>query len=51
MRQWLTTVIELCGATSITVGVGLCFGLGVALIVGGVLALVFSYLASSEESV
>jgi len=51
MRQWLTTAIEICGAASITIGVGLCFGLGISLIVGGILALVFSYLASSEESV
>jgi len=47
-RQYLTTSIEIAGATSITVGSGLQFGLPVALIVGGVLAIVFSYFASDD---
>ena len=48
LRQYLTTGIEIAGATSITVGSGLQFGLPVGLIVGGVLAIVFSYFASDD---
>lgn len=46
LRQYLTTGLEVVGATSITVGSGLQFGLPVGLIVGGALAIVFSYFAT-----
>lgn len=42
----ITTIIEATGAILIAVGIGLCFGLGAALIAGGVLLLAGSYLAT-----
>ena len=39
-------MIEIAGATMITSGIGLCFGLGAALISGGTLILAGSYLAT-----
>ena len=41
----VTTVVEIAGAVSITVGVGKSFGLSAALILGGVFAMVFAFLA------
>ena len=45
-REVLTTIADYTGALLITVGIGLCFGLGAALIAGGVLTLAFSYLVA-----
>lgn len=42
----ITTAIEVIGASLISVGVGICFGLGAALIVGGILIIAGSVLAS-----
>jgi hypothetical protein len=42
----ITTIVEISGATLIAVGIGLCFGLGAALITGGILILAGSYLAT-----
>jgi hypothetical protein len=49
----ITTITETVGALLIAVGVGICFGVGAALITGGVLILLGSYLAtiSSERGV
>jgi hypothetical protein len=49
----ITTITETIGALLITIGVGICFGIGAALIVGGSLTLIGSYLAtiSSERGV
>jgi len=41
----VTTIVEIAGAVSITVGVGKSFGLSAALILGGVFAMVFAFLA------
>jgi hypothetical protein len=45
MRDQITTIIELIGATMISVGLGIIFGIGAALIAGGVLVVVGSFLA------
>ena len=45
MRDQVTTVTELIGATMISVGLGFIFGLGAALVAGGILILVGSVLA------
>ena len=50
MRKFLkvsvvTAVTEIVGALSITVGVGQILGLSAALILGGVFAMVFAFLA------
>lgn len=47
----ITTITETVGALLIAVGVGICFGIGAALITGGALILLGSYLAtiSSER--
>ena len=42
----ISTIIEIAGALSIAVGVGICFGLGAALITAGILAIAGSFLAS-----
>ena len=42
----ITTIVEISGATLVAVGIGLCFGLGAALIAGGILILAGSYLAT-----
>ena len=49
----ITTITETVGALLIAIGVGICFGLGAALIVGGELILAGSYLATvaSERGV
>jgi|APCry1669189034_1035192.scaffolds.fasta_scaffold05318_4 hypothetical protein len=49
----ITTITETVGALLIAVGVGICFGVGAALITGGALILLGSYLAtiSSERGV
>ena len=44
MREYITTLGEVIGATSLSVGVGLCFGLGAGLIAAGVLILTGSIL-------
>jgi multisubunit Na+/H+ antiporter MnhG subunit len=44
-RTVVTTVVEIAGAFSITVGVGNLFGLSAALILGGVFAMIFAFLA------
>jgi hypothetical protein len=41
----VTTVVEIAGAFSITAGVGNLFGLSAALILGGVFAMTFAFLA------
>lgn len=46
MFSIISTSIEVIGALSITIGVGILFGLGAALIVGGALAITGSILAS-----
>ena len=46
MRDVLTTVAELAGATAVVAGVYLLAGLGVALVVGGAAFIVLGYLAS-----
>jgi len=48
MRENVTTAIEIAGAGCISAGVGLRFGFDFGLIVGGIFALVFSYLAGNE---
>ena len=45
MRDRITTITELIGATMISVGLGIVFGIGAALIAGGILAIVGSALA------
>lgn len=44
-RAVVTSVVEIAGAFSITVGVGRLFGLSAALILGGVFAMAFAFLA------
>jgi len=44
-RTVVTAVVEIAGAFSITVGVGNLFGLSAALILGGVFAMIFAFLA------
>lgn len=41
----MTTVVEIAGAFSITFGVGRLLGLSASLILGGVFAMVFAFLA------
>lgn len=41
----VTTIVEIAGALSITIGVGQLLGLSAALILGGVFAMVFAFLA------
>ena len=45
MRDQITTITELIGATMISVGLGVIFGVGAALVTGGILILVGSVLA------
>jgi len=47
-RENITTATEIVGAGSICAGVGLHFGFDFGLIVGGIFAIVFSYLAGNE---
>jgi multisubunit Na+/H+ antiporter MnhG subunit len=47
-REHITTATEIVGAGSICAGVGLHFGFDFGLIVGGIFALVFSFLAGNE---
>ena len=42
----ITTTIEILGACMIAAGIGICFGIGAALIAGGTLILTGSYLAT-----
>ena len=42
MRDQITTVTELIGATMISVGLGIIFGIGAALLTGGILILIGS---------
>ena len=44
MRR-ISTGLEVCGAAAVVAGVLILFGVGVALIVGGVLAVVFGVAA------
>jgi hypothetical protein len=44
-RERITSATEIAGVLLMTSGFGLMFGLGVALIVGGIAAIVFGYLA------
>lgn len=46
MAGLISTIIEITGAISIAVGIGICFGLGAGLIAAGVLAIAGSYLAN-----
>jgi len=53
MNKWLnrgavTSITEIFGALSITLGVGLLGGVAAALILGGIFAMVFSFLADSR---
>jgi hypothetical protein len=45
MRDYITTITELIGATMISVGLGIIFGFGAALISGGILIVIGSILA------
>jgi hypothetical protein len=45
MREQITTATELIGASMISVGLGIIFGIGAALIAGGILILIGSILA------
>jgi len=45
MRDQITTITELIGASMIAVGLGIVLGLGAALIAGGILVIVGSVLA------
>lgn len=45
MRDYITTATELIGATMISVGLGVIFGIGAALISGGILIVIGSILA------
>ena len=45
MRDYFTTITELVGATMISFGLGIIFGIGAALIAGGIFILVGSILA------
>ena len=47
-RETLTTLFEVVGAGLVTTGVNVLFGSGVALIVGGLGIMVFSFLAAAE---
>jgi uncharacterized membrane protein YkgB len=47
-REVVTNVTEIGGALSVTVGVGLLAGAAAALILGGIFAMLFSYLADSR---
>lgn len=47
MREKLTTLLECVGGCAIASGVCVQFGLGFGLIIGGVLAVVFAFLADS----
>jgi len=47
-RENITTATEILGAGSICAGIGLRFGFDFGLIVSGIFAIVFSYLAGSE---
>lgn len=42
----ITTMVEIAGAISIAIGVGICFGLGAGFIAAGVLAIAGSYAAT-----
>ena len=48
MRENVTTAVEIAGAGSVCAGIGLHFGFDFGLIVGGIFAIVFSYLAGNE---
>lgn len=45
MREKVTTLAEIVGASLIAAGVGVIFGLGAALIISGLLIIAGSYLA------
>jgi len=45
MRETVTTLAEIVGASLIAAGVGIIFGLGAALIVSGLFIIAVSYLA------
>ena len=47
-RDHITTATEIVGAGSVCAGISLHFGVDFGLIVGGIFALVFSYLAGNE---
>lgn len=46
MSLIISTIIEIAGALLISIGIGICFGIGAGLIAGGVLAIAGSFLAS-----
>jgi hypothetical protein len=46
IREIITTIVEICAAVVISIGVSINWGKGTGLIVGGILALILSYLAS-----
>lgn len=48
IKEIATTLIEIAAVAAITIGVGINWGIGTALIVGGVFALILSYLSSLE---
>jgi len=45
-REIITTLVEICAAIVISIGVAINWGKGTGFIVAGILALVLSYLAS-----
>ena len=45
-REVITTIVEICAAVIISIGVAINWGKGTGLIIAGILALILSYLAS-----
>ena len=45
MFDIITTAVDIAGASLLAVGIGICFGVGAALIAGGILAITASTLA------
>jgi hypothetical protein len=47
MREKITTIADIAGALSVTIGAAILFGVGVAFVVGGALVLLGSFLAGN----
>ena len=47
-RDSVTTAAEIAGGACIVAGAGVLFGLGIALVVGGIALLAMGYLGGSE---
>ena len=50
MRDYITTITEVLGAAMISIGLGTIFGIGAALISGGILAIAGSVLADMGDN-